>query len=534
MAVAMIEAGETRRSSWNPKTSVSAKIYMIVAIFVLLGITIVGVSIFLASTLNMVTNVARAERGFSVSLLEGRIAGYEYMAVGEPSRKTEMFDRLDYSQKYAQVFGELRTMAASESTAVAAAKVRSTFAEFDEAASRVLIQRVALLGFLPQVNDLVVTAATAAVQVAEYRAFAETMADSRGKGGDAALLAEWTKRGDAIRELPARFSEGTRILSQFVLLVVNLSLLAFLVLAAAVGILVSVSIARSITVPIKRTVAVLKDLSEGEGDLTASIDVKSFDEIGELASHFNAFLGRLRVDIGSAKERSLALSGAAESLGAESGGLSESASSQAASIEEVSGTMEEIGSAIGQNSENARKTDEIAAAAASESAKAGEAVEETARVMREIAEKIGVVSEIARQTNLLALNAAIEAARAGTEGRGFAVVAGEVRKLAEKSQKAALEIGELARASLEVASQAGGMLGAVVPRIAMTAELVREISAASAEQDRGVSQVNAAMAQLNRTTQQNASSSQELARTSSSMLEDAKALKEQMGFFKTE
>jgi methyl-accepting chemotaxis protein len=529
----MIEARGKKRLGWSPVATVSGKIYLIVAIFVALGASIVAISSFFASTLNMVTNVARAERDFSVSLLEGRIAGYEYMIGGDPGRKAAIFDSLDYSLKYAQSFGQLRTLVSTESPAAAAAKIRATFTEFDATASLVLARRVALLGFLPQVNNLIVIAQGAAIQMSDYRAFASSMVESRGKGNDAALITEWTRRGDQIRELPAKFSEGTRVLSQFVLLVVILSLLGVLLIAAAVGILVSAAIARRITRPIKGTAAVLRDVSEGEGDLTARIEVSSSDEIGDLAAHFNEFLDRLRGDIGSAKARSLALSGAAETLGSSAISMSESASSQAASIEEITGTIEEIGAAIGQNTENARATDEIARDAAERSTRAGTAVEETAKAMRQIADKVGVVAEIARQTNLLALNAAIEAARAGVEGRGFAVVASEVRKLAEKSQVAAREIIDLASESLDISAKAGKMLGEVVPQIARTAELVREISSASVEQDRGVAQINSTMGQLNRITQQNASDSQSLAQTAREMREDAKALKDQMGYFKT-
>ncbi len=105
--------------------------------------------------------------------------------------------------------------------------------------------------------------------------------------------------------------------------------------------------------------------------------------------------------------------------------------------------------------------------------------------MKEIANKISIIEEIARQTNLLALNAAIEAARAGEHGKGFAVVAAEVRKLAERSQKAAGEINQLSGTTLKVSEKSGEMLDKLVPDIQRTAELVQEITAASKEQDTG-------------------------------------------------
>src|SRR6185369_8179940 len=117
----------------------------------------------------------------------------------------------------------------------------------------------------------------------------------------------------------------------------------------------------------------------------------------------------------------------------------------------------------------------------------GGAVADTVRAMNEIAEKITIIEEIAYQTNLLALNAAIEAARAGEHGRGFAVVATEVRKLAERSQTAAKDISGLAKSTVDVAEKSGRLLIELVPTIRKTADLVRDVAAASSEQSSGVS-----------------------------------------------
>ena len=138
---------------------------------------------------------------------------------------------------------------------------------------------------------------------------------------------------------------------------------------------------------------------------------------------------------------------------------------------------------------------------------------EAVAAMKEIANKISIIEEIARQTNLLALNAAIEAARAGEHGKGFAVVAAEVRKLAERSQKAAGEINQLSATTLKVSEKSGEMLDKLVPDIQRTAELVQEITAASKEQDTGAEQINKALQQLEQVIQQNASASEEMAST---------------------
>jgi methyl-accepting chemotaxis protein len=133
---------------------------------------------------------------------------------------------------------------------------------------------------------------------------------------------------------------------------------------------------------------------------------------------------------------------------------------------------------------------------------------------------------------LLALNAAVEAARAGEHGKGFAVVASEVRKLAERSQTDAAEISRLTTDGVKTAEGAGQLLTKLVPDIRKTAELVREIAAASSEQSTGAIQINKALQQLDQVIQQNAAAAEEMASTSEELASQADVLQSSIGFFK--
>jgi methyl-accepting chemotaxis protein len=190
-----------------------------------------------------------------------------------------------------------------------------------------------------------------------------------------------------------------------------------------------------------------------------------------------------------------------------------------------------MSASISQNAENSRQTESMAKEGAKNAEESGKSVTETVEAMKAIAERISIIEEIAYQTNLLALNAAIEAARAGEHGKGFAVVATEVRKLAERAQKAAKEIGTLAGSSVKVAERSGNLIVELVPVIRKTADLVQEVAAASAEQSAGVSQVSKAMGTVDQVTQRNASAAEELSSTAEEMSSQAESLQQLMAFF---
>ncbi len=339
------------------------------------------------------------------------------------------------------------------------------------------------------------------------------------------------------------------------------------VLIAVCALFIAVGIANPLVKGVKLADAVAK------GDLSATIDIEQKDEVGILAKAMNKMVSNLRgtaqaadriaggdltVDVKVQSEKDVLgkallnmveklrevvadvkvaadnVAGGSRQMSASSEEMSQGATEQASSAEEASSSMEEMASNIKQNSDNAQQTEKIAYKAAEDARDGGTAVTETVNAMKKIAEKISIIEEIARQTDLLALNAAIEAARAGEHGKGFAVVASEVRKLAERSQRAAGEISNLSGSSVEVAERAGEMLKRMVPDIQKTAELVQEIAAASNEQNVGAEQINMAIQQLDQVIQQNASASEEMASTAEELSSQAEQLQATVAFFRIE
>jgi methyl-accepting chemotaxis protein len=329
----------------------------------------------------------------------------------------------------------------------------------------------------------------------------------------------WTV-GYAVHE-DFKYAELRAFLWRFLVLGV-ISVLAMLVM--------SYFTVRHLLRPMRSVVAAAEAI--GRGDLSLDLAARTSDETGQALEAMRAMTERLAQVIGDVRLGADAMTGAAVQVSATSQVLSQGTGEQAASVEETTSSLEEMSASIGQNAENARLTERMAVAGAQNAETCGRSVGETVTAMKAIAQKTTIVEDIAYQTNLLALNAAIEAERAGEHGRGFAVVASEVRKLAERSQKAAAEIGTLATGSVEVAERSGKLLSELVPTIQKTADLVQDVNAASQEQAGAVGQINKAMGLVDQVTQRNASASEELASTAEEMRSHAESLQQLMDFFR--
>jgi methyl-accepting chemotaxis protein len=460
------------------------------------------------------------------------------------------------------------------STVAEAEKMQKSVEEQAQAVKAALVKSSARLRELGIATDTMMAAfdkgIASAVRVAQVAGEAGTIraaalsATEVSEAGQATIEAyeAYMKVATERMEALSRSSAEDAAFAKTLLLAIALGSL-LVAITAATWIALSISRGMSSAVGLANAVAI--------GDLSQTITVKSNDEIGDLVTALNTMtanlnataavadaisngdltveakrlsekdtlgialenmLAKLRDVVGQVTSAAENMSSGSQELSASAEQLSQGSTEQASSTEEASSSMEEMAANVKQNAENASTTEKMASQSAKDAEASGIAVGKAVDAMQTIAAKINIVQEIARQTDLLALNAAVEAARAGEHGKGFAVVASEVRKLAERSQAAAAEIGTLSVDTVKVAQEAGSMLAKLVPDIKKTADLVEEITAACREQDVGSTQINQAIQQLDKVTQQNAAASEQVSATSEELAAQAEQLQTTIAFFR--
>jgi methyl-accepting chemotaxis protein len=301
---------------------------------------------------------------------------------------------------------------------------------------------------------------------------------------------------------------------------------------------------RMVLRPMEHAVELLDRVARG--DLTANVQVTHANEIGQLMRGIAHMQQSLSAMVAGVRRSAQTIGTAAREVADGNADLSARTESQASSLQETAASMEELTGTVQQTAENTSHARELAETASTTAASSGAVMRRMMETMAQIdassqrvVDIVAVIDGIAFQTNILALNAAVEAARAGEQGRGFAVVAAEVRTLAQRSATAAKEIKALIDDSArnidsgtKLAKDAGSSMGHMVESVQRVAGLVVEIADASREQGHGIGQVNRAIVQMDEVTQRNAALVEQSAAATEAMREQAAELSDMVSVFR--
>lgn len=377
--------------------------------------------------------------------------------------------------------------------------------------------------------------------------------------------------GEAIGTIYIRVDLGEMIAARNHLLeAVAITTLIAIAFSAVLALLIQKSIVR----PINAVVSALKDIAEGEGDLTQRLPVNSDDELGELARWFNIFIEKVHGVIAKFSDTSENLSNSAiellDTTKATNNGIIKQQTEidqVASAVTEMSGTVQEIERNVANTANDAEQADNQAIQGREIVKQTMNAIEELAsdiekaadviiRLQKEsdnIGSVLEVIGGIAEQTNLLALNAAIEAARAGEQGRGFAVVADEVRTLASRTQNSTQEIQEMierlqagsreavtmmekgreqAANSVEYAEHAGKSLSSITAAVAVIKDMSHQIATASQEQSVVTEEINKNIINISQVASQTAADSNKIAENSHELSSLSTELRQLISQFK--